>query len=900
MSSSAPQISIDQLLLQAQGADQNLRNQAMNAINNLAQSNLSSFLTILGTVLSDESKDSPIRQLSAILIKNSLLYTEAFRQKWKTQLSKEEKDKIKLLVLSTLASSKKEIRTITSTVISSICKIDSPITETWPDLLNSLTANTFNENINLKLSAIEALGFVCEELNAKTIDTANVDKIMDALIKNLIQVENGKEVVLQILKALYFSIHLAQKNFQNKTERQIIMNAIFQIGDKYSEDEDVIEKIAMLFIEMLSISSYYDYIEDFFPQIMKFSFGIFEKYKESNDKLALFGLEIICCIGDEEVSRTNNDYISLIRIGNEVTLDKKSKGYFAKISTDLQNLIEKNVKISEEDEEDVWNISKACLYILNLMVQITDSQTIGKFYENLSKEIKNNSLSIINNTNSNSQANLAILNNRAKIWLLLGRCITKANRAEIAKIINSNVSIIFQDINQTISLPLKKSASFVILRTTKEIPKIFDSNRLGKIIELLSSEIKKSNDNLYMANLCHSLQNIIKCFGDYETNKSSCALSPYFETILENLFVGAEQDIKNYKSQSKTTLSRFMTIGTLIEYSSHDKQVQINQIIKRFLIEIESTQNHIEVMLKAGIDKETIFQIQDYYYSLLQKLFIKYKSKIELDFAQKIWQLTEALFKYRQTVFDQANMAMAALARNMKKDFEPIFKLYFPYIDYSIKYFSDSTLSKSGLISLMHCITSVESNIQKTKEIIDTLIKVCISDEVARPNKTIAINIIGNVVLFEGNNFSPYLDTVMKLLFSAAQLGFNLGNNIDEDLIEFVKRLRYELIQTFTSIELTFSNNENNILTPYIKDIFEFVKSCVSDTKIQNIEILKSILSLLIDLFGMYGSQFKELCDANFADAFIKLIGNYYTNRKMDSYVESNIDLLKSYFTAKI
>ena len=305
-------------------------------------------------------------------------------------------------------------------------------------------------------------------------------------------------------------------------------------------------------------------------------------------------------------------------------------------------------------------------------------------------------------------------------------------------------------------------------------------------------------------------------------------------------------------------------------------------------------------MLKAGIDKETIFQIQDYYYSLLQKLFIKYKSKIELDFAQKIWQLTEALFKYRQTVFDQANMAMAALARNMKKDFEPIFKLYFPYIDYSIKYFSDSTLSKSGLISLMHCITSVESNIQKTKEIIDTLIKVCISDEVARPNKTIAINIIGNVVLFEGNNFSPYLDTVMKLLFSAAQLGFNLGNNIDEDLIEFVKRLRYELIQTFTSIELTFSNNENNILTPYIKDIFEFVKSCVSDTKIQNIEILKSILSLLIDLFGMYGSQFKELCDANFADAFIKLIGNYYTNRKMDSYVESNIDLLKSYFTAKI
>ena len=901
MSTQTPQISIDQLLLQAQDTDPNQRTQAMIAIENLSQANLSSFLNLLGTILSDESKDSKIRQLSAILMKNILLHTEPLRQKWKTELTKEEKDKVKLLVLSTLASSRKEIRTMAGTVISSICKIDSPITQTWPDLLVSLTNNTFNDNINIKLSAIETLGYVCEELNSKTIDATNVDKIMNALIQNLIKDENTKEVIIQLLKALYYAIRLAQKNFEKKEERNIIMTAIFHIGEKYSEDEDVIEKIAMLFIEMLSISSYYDYIEDSFVNIMKFSFGIFEKYKESNEKLALFGLEIICCIGDEEVSRTNIEYINLARIDDEIyTLDKKSKGYFTKISTDLQNLIEKNVTLSEDDEEDAWNISRACLYILNLLVQVTDSKSIGKFYENLAKEIKNNSLSIINNTNNNSQTNLAILNNRAKIWLLLGSCITKVNRIEIAKILNTNLNIIFQDISQNISLPLKKSASYVILKVTKEIPKIFDSSRLGKIIGLLSTEIKNSKDNVYMANLCHSLQNLIKCFGDLETNKSSSVLSQYFEGILQNLFVGAEQDLQNYKSRAKTTLSRFVTIGTLIEYSSHDKQVQIKEIIKQFLIQIELTQNNIDKLLSAGYDKETIFQIQDYYYTLLQKLFNKYKTKIELDFAQKIWQLTESLFKYRKTVFDEANLALAALARNMGKDFEPIFKLYFPYIEYSIKSFSNISLSKSGLLALMHCITSVESNIQKTKEIINILIEVCVSNDVARPNKTIAINIIGNVALFEGASFSPYLDTVMKLLFSAAQLGFNFGNNIDEDLIEFVKSLRYELIQAFTCIELTFNNVDNNVLTPYIKDLFEFVKSCVIDTKIQNIEILKSILGLLLDLFGMYGGQFKELCDENFTASFIKIIEGYFKNKQMDSEIESNIDLLKSNFTTKI
>ena len=884
----SPQINIDEILLQAQGADENQRSLGMNALNNLAQQNLSSFLTILGTILSNESKDPKIRILSAIVIKNSLLYSEDYRKKWKTEISKEEKDKIKLLILSTLASSQKNIRTMAGTVISSICKIDTPITETWPDLLPSLTNNAFNEDINMKLSAIETLGYVCEELNMKSIDSANVDKIMNALIQNLIKGENTKQVILQLLKALSYAIRLAQKNFENKNERNIIMNSIFQIGDKYQTDEDVIEKIAMLFIEMLSISSYYDYIEEFFLQIMKFSFGIFDKYKESNEKLALFALEIILSVGDEEVSRINYDFINLNKIGNgNYTLDKKNRGYFNKISPELQKLIEQNVKLPDDDNEDSWNISNACLKILNLMSQLADSNTMHKFYENLSNEIKKN---------NQGQNDINLLNNRAKIWLLLGSCIARVNITDIAKILNSNIYLIFDDIRQNISMPLKKSASYIILKVTKEIPKMFDSSRLGKIIELLSAEIKASQDNIYMANLCRSLQNLIKCYGDLETNKSSSSLSPYFEIILNNLFVGAEQDIKNYQASAKTTLSRFMTIGTLIEYSSHDKQFQISQIIKQFLIQIESTQNNIDTMIKAGIDKETIFQIQEYYFSLLQKLFNKYKTKIELDFADKIWQLTEALFKYRQTVFDEANLAMSALARNMGETFEPIFKKYYPYVEYSIKCYSNNSLSKSGLVSLMHCIISVQKNIDKTKDIISTLIDVCVSNEVEKKNKTIAISIIGYVAMFEGTNFSIYIDPVMKLLFSAAQMGFNLGYNIDEELIEFVKTLRFQIIQTFTCLEMTFNNKENNILNSYMKDIFEFLKSCINDTKIQNLEILKSILSLINDLFGIYGSQFKELCNENFAAGFIKLIQGYFTNKQMDPDIEQNIEILKMFF----
>ena len=92
----------------------------------------------------------------------------------------------------------------------------------------------------MKLSAIEALGYVCEELTTKSIDSSNVDKIMNALIQNLTNEQNPVEVVLQVLKALYYTIRLAEKNFSNKNERNIIMNAIFQIGGKYETNENVL------------------------------------------------------------------------------------------------------------------------------------------------------------------------------------------------------------------------------------------------------------------------------------------------------------------------------------------------------------------------------------------------------------------------------------------------------------------------------------------------------------------------------------------------------------------------------------------------------------------------------------------------------------------------------------
>ena len=267
-----PQKSLEELLQDALSVNRDIRQPTETAINNLAKENLSLFLTKLGEILYSEQKTTPIRQMSAILFKNILIRDPENISTYLTKISAEEKKNIRELVLGSLASNFKEIRTITSTLIASICEIEKPIEQKWPELLSSLTGNCFNDNLNLKLSAIETLGYVCEELSIKDISEGTLTNILNALVGNLKDNINNKDVIEYSIKAFTNCIRICEKYFGAEKERNIIMDAIFNIIKQYQNQDDILDKIALLFIEMLSRSNFYDYLEFCMPQILEFSF----------------------------------------------------------------------------------------------------------------------------------------------------------------------------------------------------------------------------------------------------------------------------------------------------------------------------------------------------------------------------------------------------------------------------------------------------------------------------------------------------------------------------------------------------------------------------------------------------------------------------------------------------
>ncbi len=50
------------------------------------------------------------------------------------------------------------------------------------------------------------------------------------------------------------------------------MEAIFLAGNTYANDDSILEKIALIFIEINSNSDYYDYISEYLKKISEFTF----------------------------------------------------------------------------------------------------------------------------------------------------------------------------------------------------------------------------------------------------------------------------------------------------------------------------------------------------------------------------------------------------------------------------------------------------------------------------------------------------------------------------------------------------------------------------------------------------------------------------------------------------
>lgn len=472
--------------------DQNKRLESEKAITELLEYNFEDYLEKMCQVLTGETLSLRVRKLSTTLIKNPIVSSK-YNPLW-MNLKSEVKDKVKNYVLSVLGSETPEIRKGASSMISSIAKIEVPLSEKWPGLITILCQNKFT-NSDLHFAAIDTLGYLCEDIPKKNFSSNEIDQILSAIVLCIKENISNTNLAYVALKALVRAIPLIGVQKMNiRQYSDLLLEEIFNLGNTYQANETILEEICKAFIEIAD--NYYDIVELYMDKIFRFTYLLISN---NNERLKILGFEFWFKLGNEELERVKSK-------GRQIC-----KYYFQSQFETLIDIIDKNIVSKLADEtEDEWTSSKASRNILVILTQVVNQNS----YEQIITTIKSKFYNIIKIDFIQSDD----INTLRRVLLLLTYSLESIHKSSAFQIALSSYLKVLNILQYKTNIEVQIAASRALVMICKVLGKYLESHNLKVLIPIFKNLI--FSHNKVGINMCEALNFTIMALGDAGTNKT--------------------------------------------------------------------------------------------------------------------------------------------------------------------------------------------------------------------------------------------------------------------------------------------------------------------------------------------------------------------------------------------
>ena len=209
-----------------------------------------------------------------------------------------EKAQIKQAVLGCLASPQAQARHTAAQVVAVIGVIELP-QNMWPDLIQGLVNNvTQSNNDFLKQSSLEALGFICEEVDPEVLTTQG-HVILTAVVQGMRKEETNLDVRLAGTQALYNALEFVKSNFENDMERNFIMQTVCETTQCDQKKE---VKVAAYECLVQIAELYYDKLPHYMSALYQLTLAAIQKatIDQEEDDVGQQAVEFWTTICDEE------------------------------------------------------------------------------------------------------------------------------------------------------------------------------------------------------------------------------------------------------------------------------------------------------------------------------------------------------------------------------------------------------------------------------------------------------------------------------------------------------------------------------------------------------------------------------------------------------------------------
>lgn len=258
------------------------------------------------------------------------------------------------------------LRRATASCVAAIAAIEIPRGE-WNELINMVSTTAANDNIALRLSALQTLGYICEECDENWLTQAQKNQIILALINNILEAQEAQKVTLVALKGFYAAVGYASSNFEVAEERDFIMQKVFAACG--IPDEEIQEVGLQILVEICKV--YYEKIDSYFVPLAQVTGTL---ARNNQEKVGAQGIEVWTTIAEEEFDRISNGKL----VKNYIMREKEN------LIILLLECIQQVLLDDEDQEDDEWGValsSGCCLKAVSVVVKDEVVAPVLKFVE---------------------------------------------------------------------------------------------------------------------------------------------------------------------------------------------------------------------------------------------------------------------------------------------------------------------------------------------------------------------------------------------------------------------------------------------------------------------------------------------------------------------------------------
>lgn len=750
------------------------------------------YLQLLCHELTNDAKPAESRQLASVLLKNTMSAKEAAMREQKIQkylgLDMNLRTQIKQAVLGALNANIREARTGAAQIISQIAYIELP-RHMWPDLITILLSNMDQQSDILREASLETLGFICEEIEPDIL-TTQANQILTAICKGI--KDPNAEIKFYGCQAMYDALAFAKQNFEKENERNYIMQVLCDCAVP-PEVEKVRTTALQCIVQIASL--YYEKLSQYMQKIFSITL---ESIKKESPEICLQAIEFWSTVCEEEIEiEVENEEAAEMKI--ETT--RQSQNFIRGALKYLVPLLAETLsKQEDEPDEDNWTPAMAAGACLSLVAECVCDEIVPVIMPFIEQNI----------TNPNWKF-------REAATLAFG-AILEGPKTYLPTLITQALPVLLSHMRDPV-IYVKDTTAWTIGRICEFHPETV-TNSLQNVITILVEALQDSPK--VASNACYALHSLAKAYeGDIEKNTS--ALSPYYQGLLEKLFLVTEREDAD---ESNLLPTAYEAVNVLIQCGAQDVFPTIAKVVSLLCDRLEKT---FSIQILTVEDRDRQYELQSHLCSSLQISTQKLGASIS-PVADRMMLLFLQLFNEKNAnVHEEALMAVGAIVNAVESNFEKYMPHFKPFLIAGLRNYEEFQIC-SAAVGVVGDLTRALNMkmLPYCDEIVSILLQDLQSPQLNRSVKPPILSCFGDIALAIGREFLKYLGVVMNMLQQASVATVDTN---DPELVDWLNQLREGIFEAYTGIiqGLRGDNVANPNLLPFVPHIVNFAGFVFSD-----------------------------------------------------------------------